>query len=597
MDALCIDQSTTQEKNHQVGMMGQIYARSAHVLACVGPHTHGSTSLFWIIDKMRSLLGDIHRLTLESTVEDTRTWVVPNPIPKSSRVAPRCLFEISFYRRQALLTEFIEFLKRPYFSRVWVLQELFLAPRISLCCGMDIRSFDVLLAVSMLIDFWINTSDYEDALSLSRVSSIAYKVARDNSFSLRQTSWSAFQADFRNIQPQIGCLALASGVRGRRRLAEVLEAMQSFQCTDIRDRLFGVLALVEWGSGKPALPDYGKDNYQVAIEVLRLYLQNSGTEPVSGVPIEWPLRLWELFDLKVEGRAMQEEIVKRCGSHLIPRFLMFASDSMRCFNMVRLNDEKDGRNPPTRYQSYPGYPRDKWYGVRLLNANTLGVDNGVRSLTDTKPYYLCCKAKDRSALSFVEVLENGRDLFAYAPADTRPNDWLLISETSYCTHAMVVVRRSSARRGIYVMVGQAFEYDGHRRTILPYLDWKYFGSNWHAEDLFFFHLTLVTHVWCARTAETAPDWLRMRTNACQDSSFFYGHVTKSELDVSSECDQPTPCAVQRRPTQHVFTAEKLWAMNHWKSTERDASIDSHNTARTPQSLKERLQQSYRNPFE
>ncbi|KAH6857537.1 heterokaryon incompatibility protein-domain-containing protein, partial [Alternaria alternata] len=36
MDALCIDQSTTQEKNHQVGMMGQIYARSVHVMACVG---------------------------------------------------------------------------------------------------------------------------------------------------------------------------------------------------------------------------------------------------------------------------------------------------------------------------------------------------------------------------------------------------------------------------------------------------------------------------------------------------------------------------------------------------------------------------------
>ncbi|OAG13922.1 HET-domain-containing protein, partial [Alternaria alternata] len=36
MDALCIDQSTTQEKSHQVGMMAQIYARSRHVLACVG---------------------------------------------------------------------------------------------------------------------------------------------------------------------------------------------------------------------------------------------------------------------------------------------------------------------------------------------------------------------------------------------------------------------------------------------------------------------------------------------------------------------------------------------------------------------------------
>ncbi|KAH7388833.1 heterokaryon incompatibility protein-domain-containing protein, partial [Pyrenochaeta sp. MPI-SDFR-AT-0127] len=36
VDALCIDQKSTQEKNHQVAMMGQIYARAVHVFACVG---------------------------------------------------------------------------------------------------------------------------------------------------------------------------------------------------------------------------------------------------------------------------------------------------------------------------------------------------------------------------------------------------------------------------------------------------------------------------------------------------------------------------------------------------------------------------------
>ncbi|KAH6876265.1 heterokaryon incompatibility protein-domain-containing protein, partial [Alternaria rosae] len=36
MDALCINQNTTMERSHQVGMMAQIYARSVHVLACVG---------------------------------------------------------------------------------------------------------------------------------------------------------------------------------------------------------------------------------------------------------------------------------------------------------------------------------------------------------------------------------------------------------------------------------------------------------------------------------------------------------------------------------------------------------------------------------
>ncbi|KAF2025162.1 HET-domain-containing protein, partial [Setomelanomma holmii] len=42
IDAICIDQTSTQEKNHQVAMMGRIYAQAAHVFACVGPHADGS---------------------------------------------------------------------------------------------------------------------------------------------------------------------------------------------------------------------------------------------------------------------------------------------------------------------------------------------------------------------------------------------------------------------------------------------------------------------------------------------------------------------------------------------------------------------------
>ncbi|KAF2126662.1 HET-domain-containing protein, partial [Dothidotthia symphoricarpi CBS 119687] len=36
IDAICIDQTGNHEKNHQVAMMGQLYKRAAHVLACIG---------------------------------------------------------------------------------------------------------------------------------------------------------------------------------------------------------------------------------------------------------------------------------------------------------------------------------------------------------------------------------------------------------------------------------------------------------------------------------------------------------------------------------------------------------------------------------
>ncbi|KAH8729126.1 heterokaryon incompatibility protein-domain-containing protein, partial [Phaeosphaeriaceae sp. PMI808] len=36
VDALCIDQTSNEEKNDQVAMMGQIYNQAEHVFACVG---------------------------------------------------------------------------------------------------------------------------------------------------------------------------------------------------------------------------------------------------------------------------------------------------------------------------------------------------------------------------------------------------------------------------------------------------------------------------------------------------------------------------------------------------------------------------------
>jgi hypothetical protein len=47
------------------------------------------------------------------------------------------------------------------------------------------------------------------------------------------------------MQPQLGCLALASGAHGLRRLSEVIEVMQHFECFDVLDRLYGIQSLVD----------------------------------------------------------------------------------------------------------------------------------------------------------------------------------------------------------------------------------------------------------------------------------------------------------------------------------------------------------------
>lgn len=537
-------------------MMGQIYARSVHVLACVGPHTDDSTFLFQTIDKNRSLLASIHRLTFGPTVQNMRNWVMPNPIPKSSWVALRCLFAISPGQRWFLASDFAKFMKRSYFSRVWVLQELHLAPKISLCCGMDTRSFDYLLAVSMLVDFWINFGDYEDSLT-SSISFVANIFSKLEWFSRRKESCLSLQEDLRHIQHQRGCLTLASGVRGRRRLAEVLEAMQNFQCTDVRDRLFGVLALVEWGRGKPVVPDYGKDSYQVAIEVLRVYLENPETEPISGMAVEWPRRLWKIFHVKIEEQPKAAMLKRKNGYGCWD--LIYGDSHLRAMINSLLNDCKVYfQSPPTRYQNFRGHPRDTWYGVKLLD--TKRVSGNVPSPRGLQPYYLSCEAKllehsPESQLPLVRIVDQDNRLFAYVPADTRPNDWLLISEAGSLSDkipAMIVVKNTDRNYGIYSILGQASKSCEYDKIILPFLNWRYFGSHWYAEDLFLFDWMYVQRSVSTQSEKTAHSWLCIEACAYEGSSFFYGPITRITMDADTDISRNTTRYHDRRvPTSDL----------------------------------------------
>jgi hypothetical protein len=44
VDALCINQSHIDEKNHQVGIMGEIYSKAAWVLVWLGAEKAGSSN-------------------------------------------------------------------------------------------------------------------------------------------------------------------------------------------------------------------------------------------------------------------------------------------------------------------------------------------------------------------------------------------------------------------------------------------------------------------------------------------------------------------------------------------------------------------------
>ncbi|PZC88992.1 HET domain containing protein, partial [Pyrenophora tritici-repentis] len=83
-----------------------------------------------------------------------------------------------------------------------------------------------------------------------------------------------------------------------------------FQCADPRDRLYGVLNLMDWKDGQKPTPDYNKDNFEVELDALNVILELNPLESC------WPEKLIEIFHVTLAVDSLQHVIAAR--SNLIP---------------------------------------------------------------------------------------------------------------------------------------------------------------------------------------------------------------------------------------------------------------------------------------
>jgi hypothetical protein len=122
VDALCIDQSNTEERNQQVSLMGNIYATAQHTIIHLGPSSPEAESV-------------LRKFTLK----------VP-----TKRQCAHDIHNVSSEEENQLVQDHI--LSRPWFRRVWVLQELVLSKDPWIRCGkVEIRweKFYLLLQTSV----------------------------------------------------------------------------------------------------------------------------------------------------------------------------------------------------------------------------------------------------------------------------------------------------------------------------------------------------------------------------------------------------------------------------------------------------------------
>ncbi|KAL8707626.1 MAG: hypothetical protein Q9220_007364 [cf. Caloplaca sp. 1 TL-2023] len=130
IDALCIDQDNLDEKDQQVKKMRDIYARAQKLYVWLGPESSDGLAGLHILVKICDLSsqGKVDQGGPPLDFDDDELQSVGLPETTSP-----------------IWRAFLVFLSRPYFSRMWVLQELAVATEdTSIVCGEHILSYQVL---------------------------------------------------------------------------------------------------------------------------------------------------------------------------------------------------------------------------------------------------------------------------------------------------------------------------------------------------------------------------------------------------------------------------------------------------------------------
>ena len=268
IDAICIKQSDDHEKSAQVAMMGDIYRRAARTNVCIGPHGDDSEYLFQEIEEhlewATRVVGDAYtsgRLQTSSLQlkdrekhsieQNINQMSLPGPNLQALIMWPRWVsYEVqlpaavSNYPIEQIkrLWEAIHALfRRAYFERLWIVQELVLSRTAIVLCGSSSIAFDAI-------------KEFESNL---------YRYCEDNKL------WAKEHIPYHRHET---LEAISDFVRKYKDidevgfdLGELTDRTSDFRCFDPRDRIFGILSLVDGRASNIMRPDYTKSKLDVAL--------------------------------------------------------------------------------------------------------------------------------------------------------------------------------------------------------------------------------------------------------------------------------------------------------------------------------------------
>lgn len=270
VDAICIDQESIDERNHQVGLMGSIYSQARSVLVWLGS---GSEEVADALGKARlyddAISGgqDMQPGGEEPSTDDlagnskvsTRQHRFLEARKASVEALDSALNEQSLFRslsepliptEQKILDELIALCQDPYWSRAWIVQELILAGNVQIRCNEVQVELEALEARLAQVRTWFRGRK----LLIKPPKVVAILESPAAKLLAKRSKWQES--------------------RGRTYINPWESGFGILGCSDVRDRVYAMAALMD--PNVAVTPDYSKTPSDVFRDIFERHLRRTG---------------------------------------------------------------------------------------------------------------------------------------------------------------------------------------------------------------------------------------------------------------------------------------------------------------------------------
>ncbi|KAF7952460.1 uncharacterized protein EAE97_001957 [Botrytis byssoidea] len=239
VDAVCVNQNDIPERDTQLKMMADIYRKAEKGLSWLGEESDDSSLAFRMIQRWASL-GIPHGMSRGEL----------------SAFFKNTLQDEIFMPRS--VTALKKMLQRPYWKRVWILQEVTLPPIVTMQCGHELLPFSVVGVFAYIMQ------DIQKEYHSGFWSSFVHDLIPTDTDTISLIQWTFYRmlksVDYEKDEAP--------------HLLHHLYASISLESTDPRDQIFALLGLPGFEKYRSLVrPSYIKSTSEVFSEAARIMIE------------------------------------------------------------------------------------------------------------------------------------------------------------------------------------------------------------------------------------------------------------------------------------------------------------------------------------